>query len=132
MRKLLTRGYDVLGLDVLGSPTTRTVGSVTDRQVVRRALEGVDAVLHAAALHKPHVGNHTRQAFVDTNITGTVTLLEASVAGGNSVRVHEHDERVRERSQAAPRCPGRVDRRAGPLVAAQHLRHDQDRSGKRV
>src|SRR5262249_41364923 len=29
--------------------------------------------------HKPHVGTHSRQAFVDTNITGTLTLLEEAV-----------------------------------------------------
>ena len=28
-------------------------------------MQGVDAVVHAATLHKPHVGSHTRQDFVD-------------------------------------------------------------------
>jgi nucleoside-diphosphate-sugar epimerase len=39
-------------------------------------------VLHAATLHKPHVGTHSRQDFVDTNITGTLNLLEEAVAAG--------------------------------------------------
>ena len=47
-----------------------------------RAVAGVEAVLHAATLHKPHVGTHTRQDFVDTNVTGTLTLLEEAVAAG--------------------------------------------------
>jgi UDP-glucose 4-epimerase len=38
--------------------------------------------VHAATLHKPHVGSHSRQAFVETNITGTLTLLEEAVAAG--------------------------------------------------
>src|SRR5687767_13258537 len=42
-------------------------------------MRDVDAVLHAATLHKPHVATHTRQDFVDTNITGTLNLLEESV-----------------------------------------------------
>jgi UDP-glucose 4-epimerase len=42
----------------------------------------VEAVLHTATLHKPHVDSHPRQAFVDTNLTGTLTLLEESVAAG--------------------------------------------------
>jgi nucleoside-diphosphate-sugar epimerase len=42
----------------------------------------VDAVLHSATLHKPHVASHTRQDFVDTNVTGTLNLLEESVAAG--------------------------------------------------
>jgi 3-beta hydroxysteroid dehydrogenase/isomerase family len=33
-------------------------------------------------LHKPHVATHSRQEFVDTNITGTLNLLEESVAAG--------------------------------------------------
>jgi UDP-glucose 4-epimerase len=35
-------------------------------------------VLHTATLHKPHIGTHDRQAFVDTNVSGTLNLLEAS------------------------------------------------------
>jgi UDP-glucose 4-epimerase len=73
---------DAVGLDVLPSPYTTVVGSVADRELVRDALRGVDAVLHAATLHKPHVGSHARQEFVDTNVTGTLTLLEEAVAAG--------------------------------------------------
>jgi len=43
-------------------------------------MSGVDAVLHAATLHKPHVATHTRQQFIDTNITGTLNLLEEAAA----------------------------------------------------
>jgi nucleoside-diphosphate-sugar epimerase len=75
---------DTVGLDVLPSPYTSIVGSIADRDTVRQALEGVDAVLHAATLHKPHVGSHTRQEFVETNVTGTLTLLEEAVAAGVS------------------------------------------------
>ena len=64
------------------SPYTTVVGSIADRDLVRQCLRGVTAVLHPATLHKPHVGSHDRQAFVDTNITGTLTLLEESVAAG--------------------------------------------------
>ena len=39
-------------------------------------LRGMDAVIHTATLHKPHVATHARQDFVDTNITGTLSLLE--------------------------------------------------------
>ncbi len=36
-------------------------------------------MFHTATLHKPHVGSHDRQSFVDTNISGTLNLLEAAV-----------------------------------------------------
>lgn len=84
VRVLSAQGRDVVGLDVKESPLTSVVGSVADRDVVRAALRGVTAVLHPATLHKPHVGSHTRQDFVETNITGTLTLLEESVAAGVS------------------------------------------------
>jgi UDP-glucose 4-epimerase len=75
---------DAVGLDILPSPYTDMVGSVADRAVVRRAVDGVDAIVHAATLHKPHVGSHSRQEFVDTNVTGTLALLEAALAAGVS------------------------------------------------
>ncbi len=68
----------VLGLDVLASPFTDEVGSILDRALVRRCVAGSEAVVHAATLHKPHVSTHGRQEFVDTNVTGTLTLLEES------------------------------------------------------
>jgi UDP-glucose 4-epimerase len=43
-------------------------------------MRGVDAVLHTATLHKPHIVTHSRQDFVDANITGTLNLLEEAAA----------------------------------------------------
>lgn len=82
VRTLREQGHEVVGLDVLDSPYTAITGSITDRDVLARALDGVTHVLHAATLHKPHVGSHSRQAFVDTNITGTLAVLEQSVLAG--------------------------------------------------
>jgi len=80
VRSLRDEGSEVVGLDLLDSPFTSVVGSIADRELVRRCLDGVDAVLHAATLHKPHVGSHSRRQFVDANITGTLNLLEEAVA----------------------------------------------------
>jgi UDP-glucose 4-epimerase len=82
VRVLGSEGHDVAGLDVLAAGSTQLVGSIADRACVRRCVEGMDAIVHAATLHKPHVGSHARQAFVDTNVTGTLTLLEAAVDAG--------------------------------------------------
>src|SRR5271166_4549063 len=79
-RTLRDLGHEVVGLDVLDSPFTTEVGSITDRLLVRRCMAGVRAVFHAATLHKPHVTTHGRQDFVDTNVTGTLNLLEAAAA----------------------------------------------------
>jgi len=82
MRALREAGHEAIGLDVLSSPFTTVRGSVTERALVRECLAGVRAVLHPATLHKPHMGSHGRQEFVDTNLTGTLALLEESAAAG--------------------------------------------------
>ena len=45
-------------------------------------MRAVDAVIHTATLHKPHVATHARQDFVNTNITGTLHLLEEAMTNG--------------------------------------------------
>jgi UDP-glucose 4-epimerase len=77
-RVLRGRNEDVVTLDVKPGPFTDRVGSITDAAFVDSCMEGVSAVLHTATLHKPHVSTHTRQDFVDVNITGTLNLLEAA------------------------------------------------------
>ena len=80
MRVLADSEHEAIGIDVLPSDFTHRVGSIADRGFVRSCMHGMHAVLHAATLHKPHVATHERQAFVDTNVTGTLNLLEEAVA----------------------------------------------------
>ena len=75
-------GHDVTGVDLKPSAYTTVVGSVADRAVVRDCVAGAGAVLHTATLHKPHVDSHSKQAFVDANVSGTLTLLEEAAAAG--------------------------------------------------
>jgi UDP-glucose 4-epimerase len=76
IRALRAEKRAAIGLDVLPSPFTDVVGSIADRAIVERAMKGVRTVLHAATLHKPHVGTHRREEFVETNVRGTLVLLE--------------------------------------------------------
>jgi UDP-glucose 4-epimerase len=82
VRTLKDLKYEVVGVDIRDSPFSTHVGSIADRACVRRCIRGVQAVLHAATLHKPHVATHARQEFIDTNITGTLNLLEEAVTEG--------------------------------------------------
>ena len=82
MRVLRELGEDAIGLDLKRTPFTDRVGSITQRDFVRQCLRNVDVVLHTATLHKPHIATHPPQAFIDTNITGTLNLLEEAAAGG--------------------------------------------------
>ena len=88
IRSLRARGDEATGIDIKPSPYTDRVGSIADAAFVAAGMVGVDAVLHTATLHKPHVETHTRQQFVDTNISGTLNLLEAAARSGVRAFVH--------------------------------------------
>jgi len=82
VRTLQDTEHRVIGLDIVDSPFTSYMGSIVDRSVVRRCMRDVQTVIHTATLHKPHVATHSPQDFVDTNITGTLNLLEEASAVG--------------------------------------------------
>ncbi len=82
MRTFREEGIEARGLDILPSPFTDLVGSVADPEVVRTACADVTAIFHAATLHKPHVATHRMQDFVETNIAGTLALLEEATRIG--------------------------------------------------
>ena len=84
VRALRESQHEVTGLDLLDSPYTTHIGSISDPDFVRASMRGIDCVIHAATLHKPHLATHSRRAFVDTNIQGTLTVLEAALASGAS------------------------------------------------
>ncbi|MFK8048378.1 MAG: NAD-dependent epimerase/dehydratase family protein [Halioglobus sp.] len=73
---------EIIGLDIKASPYTTVVGSVSEERLVAECMKGVNLVYHTATLHKPHVATHSKQDFVCTNVSGTLTLLEAAVENG--------------------------------------------------
>jgi UDP-glucose 4-epimerase len=83
--RLRLEGHRVIGLDVAAGAGTDVVGSVADRPLIEGifAEHGIEAVIHAGALHKPDIARYPRQAFLDVNVTGTLNLLEAAAAAGN-------------------------------------------------
>lgn len=54
------------------------LGDVRDLQRLRRAFEGVDAVIHAAALKRIEVGAMNPNEMVKTNVLGTMNVIEAA------------------------------------------------------
>jgi nucleoside-diphosphate-sugar epimerase len=75
-------GHEVLGYDQAPSSTADVVASLEDTDRLRSALEGVDAVVHTAALHAPHVGVRSEAEFERVNVRFTGDLLRLSVAAG--------------------------------------------------
>lgn len=82
VRTLQKQQSGVIGLDIKEGPFTTRTGTITDSSFVRHWMKGVKTVYHAATLHKPHVATHDHQQFIDTNITGTLNLLQMAVAAG--------------------------------------------------
>jgi UDP-glucose 4-epimerase len=80
--RLRRDGHMVAGLDPDSGATTDVVGSVVDRALVRSTIrtKGIEAIVHAAARHKPHIETHDNSEFVAVNVQGTLNLLEEAVA----------------------------------------------------
>jgi len=89
VQRLLDDGHEVRALDYREGLKTDelrrhgaevVLGSVTDRDVVRRAVDGVDVVHHlAAAFRELNVGE---RHYWEVNVEGTRNVLEAAQAAG--------------------------------------------------
>ena len=81
MLSLQAEGFCSIGIDILPSQTTSYVGKIQDTGFIKKIFQehpNIQHIIHCATLHKPHVESHTKQDFIDTNIAGTLALLEAA------------------------------------------------------
>jgi len=76
---LAKTGHEVVGTDVVAGEFTHLIGDLADKKFVQDCMKEVNIVFHTATLHKPHIVTHSKQNFIDTNITGTLNLLECAV-----------------------------------------------------
>lgn len=76
----LSQQHEVLGLDIAPAKFTRYVADITllGENDWQPWLEGVDAVVHFAALHAPHRDSHSRSEFTRTNVDATRRLVSAA------------------------------------------------------
>lgn len=58
------------------------VGDVRDRDRLRRAMEGIEVTIHAAALKRIEVGAYNPIEVVKTNVMGAVNVIEAAQDAG--------------------------------------------------
>jgi nucleoside-diphosphate-sugar epimerase len=122
--RLRAAGHEVTGLDVAPGVDTEVIGSVADRGLVDRvfAARGIEAVIHAGALHKPDIARYPPEAFVEVNVAGTRNLLEAAVAAGNDRFVFTSttslmiSERVRAGKAGGAEQAFWLDEHFGPLA----------------
>ena len=54
------------------------IGDVRDRERLERAFEGIDVVVHAAALKRIEVGQYNPEEMVKTNVIGAMNVIEAA------------------------------------------------------
>ena len=79
---ILAQQHDVAGVDMTPAPTTIIVADITRIDDWQRHLQGIEAVVHFAALHAPHRETHSAEQFRATNVDATRRLLEAARVAG--------------------------------------------------
>jgi len=97
---LLAAGHDVRVLDNLDPQVHPNgakpdlpqavefmLGDVRDGDACTRALEGVDAIVHAAGAVGVGQSMYKVRHYIDVNVTGTATLLEALIARQSSAKL---------------------------------------------
>lgn len=105
---LLERGYNVRALvyynsfnswgwleDIPANPRLEIVtGDIRDPHFVRGLVNGIDLVFHLAALIAIPYSYHAPDSYVDTNIRGTLNILQAARDAGNIKVIHTSTSEV--------------------------------------
>ncbi len=76
-------GHDVLGLDIQDNPTQPIIkADLLQPDTLIKALEGIDAVCHLAAIGDVYLAFQNPPLAAAINVTGTANLLEACLKKG--------------------------------------------------
>jgi nucleoside-diphosphate-sugar epimerase len=80
---LRKHNHEVTGADIISSTATDVLLDIKNKQTVLEVTKGYNAIIHMAAVHGKHYElGYPRETFIDTNIYGTLHLLNACVANG--------------------------------------------------
>jgi nucleoside-diphosphate-sugar epimerase len=135
---LLSRGHEVRALRrprpeaAPAPPATAWVeGDLRDRAAADRLVEGVDVVVHVAAVYR--TAGHPDAYYREVNVGGTERLLEAAARGGvrrfvhtSTVGVHG-DVRHPPADESAPIAPGDIYQASKAEAEALALRFHRER-----
>jgi NAD dependent epimerase/dehydratase len=115
---LVSRGYDVRAFvyynsfnswgwldqapDAVKSQLEVFAGDIRDPHGVRAASRGCGAILHLAALISIPFSYHSPHAYVETNVVGTLNVLQASLESGVDRIVHTSTSEVYGTAQFVP------------------------------
>lgn len=95
------------------------LGDVRDPFLVNETMRGVDVVLHLAALIGIPYSYVAPQSYVDTNVTGTLNILEAARALGTSRVVQTSTSEVYGTAQFVPITEAHPLRAQSPYAASK-------------
>ncbi len=148
VRKLLDSGHEVVCFDLAeqiaryravldeigkGGKLSLVPGSILDRNAVRQAIVGADAVLHLAAMLGVKKTEDNKLSCIEVNINGTENVLDAAVAHGvkkfvfaSSSEVYGEPNRnpIRETDDTKGKTVYAVTKMAGEeLVKGYHQRY---------
>jgi UDP-glucose 4-epimerase len=75
----VTQHASCTGVDVVPGRFTTHLGSITDQRFMDEIVQGIDAIIHAAAYLTPHVDVVSDDEFRRVNVHGTEVLLDLAV-----------------------------------------------------
>ena len=75
----LHQSYEILGVDRVPGLATQHIGDIRDKPFITPLMKGVDAVVHCAALHAPHVGKFSDDEFQSINVKATEQLVISAI-----------------------------------------------------
>lgn len=75
----LSSEHEVIGLDLVEGPHVSVVADCIDVALWSRRLGPIDAIVHTAALHAPHVGKRSKNDFHRFNVETTKRLLDLAL-----------------------------------------------------
>jgi len=113
--------------NIEGLPIRLVRGCITDREVVREAVQGCDTVFHLAALVSVPESMERVHECVSINVTGLLTVLEEAAAAGarklvlsSSAAIYGDDPEVpkREDMRPAPKSPYAITKLDGEYYCA--------------
>jgi nucleoside-diphosphate-sugar epimerase len=128
--ELVRRGEDVVVLDNLSTghesnmkaflpDITFIEGDVRDREMVAKALKGVDYVLHQAALASVPRSFEDPVLVNDVNVNGTVNLLEQSRLAGVASFVYAASSSAYGDSESLPKTEDMIPRPLSPYAVSK-------------
>ena len=81
---LAENGHEPVMMDYrpINTPYRFIQGDVTNKAQVLEAVQGMDAIVHAAALHGIHLAKYSRDDYWNLNVSGTYNIYEAARESG--------------------------------------------------